>query len=103
MPLTEAATVGGLKQCRQAQDQLEDAINGVMKAEQQLRENTREVRTFIFLILVLPCLPERLSLSLSPCLSACKIYRQPAVWSVITSCESAGANVQEKHITRYVT
>ncbi|KAI3363563.1 hypothetical protein L3Q82_012172 [Scortum barcoo] len=34
----------GLKQCQQAQDQLEDAINGVMKAEQQLRENTREVR-----------------------------------------------------------
>ncbi|XP_037321181.2 nuclear receptor coactivator 4 isoform X3 [Pungitius pungitius] len=34
----------GLKQCRLAQDQLEDAINGVMKAEQQLRENSREVR-----------------------------------------------------------
>ncbi|KAM6997753.1 nuclear receptor coactivator 4 isoform 2-T2 [Tautogolabrus adspersus] len=43
MPAAEAA-VSGLKQCRQAQDQLEDAIKGVMKAEQQLRENTREVR-----------------------------------------------------------
>ncbi|XP_076598541.1 nuclear receptor coactivator 4 isoform X2 [Chaetodon auriga] len=43
MPSVEAA-MGGLKQCRQAQDQLEDAINGVMKAEQQLRENAREVR-----------------------------------------------------------
>ncbi|XP_060896839.1 nuclear receptor coactivator 4 isoform X2 [Labrus mixtus] len=43
MPATEAA-VSGLKQCRQAQDQLEDAIKGVMKAEQQLRESTREVR-----------------------------------------------------------
>ncbi|XP_033468820.1 nuclear receptor coactivator 4 isoform X3 [Epinephelus lanceolatus] len=40
----EAAAVGELKQCQQAQDQLEEAINGVMKAEQQLRENTREVR-----------------------------------------------------------
>ncbi|TKS65127.1 Nuclear receptor coactivator 4 [Collichthys lucidus] len=39
MALAEA---GGLKQCRQAQDQLEDAISGVMKAEQLLRENTRE-------------------------------------------------------------
>nr|XP_046257689.1 nuclear receptor coactivator 4 isoform X2 [Scatophagus argus] len=38
------AAVSGLKQCRQAQDQLEDAINKVMKAEQQLKENTREVR-----------------------------------------------------------
>ncbi|KAM9344921.1 nuclear receptor coactivator 4 isoform 2-T2 [Symphorus nematophorus] len=50
MPAVEAAAVagvasgGGLKQCRQAQDQLEDAINSVMNAEQQLRENTREVR-----------------------------------------------------------
>ncbi|XP_051251660.1 nuclear receptor coactivator 4 isoform X2 [Dicentrarchus labrax] len=35
---------GGVKQCRQAQDQLEDAIDGVMRAEQQLRENAREVR-----------------------------------------------------------
>uniref|UniRef100_A0A3Q3W7D8 Nuclear receptor coactivator 4 N-terminal domain-containing protein n=1 Tax=Mola mola TaxID=94237 RepID=A0A3Q3W7D8_MOLML len=33
-----------LKLCRQAQDQLQDAINSVAKAEQQLRENTREVR-----------------------------------------------------------
>uniref|UniRef100_A0A8D3A2J9 Nuclear receptor coactivator 4 n=1 Tax=Scophthalmus maximus TaxID=52904 RepID=A0A8D3A2J9_SCOMX len=38
------AAVGGLRQCLQAQDQLEDAINCVMKAEQQLRENAREVR-----------------------------------------------------------
>ncbi|XP_070772388.1 nuclear receptor coactivator 4 [Enoplosus armatus] len=43
MPSVEASA-SGLKQCRQAQEQLEDAINGVMKAEQQLRENTREVR-----------------------------------------------------------
>ncbi|XP_026211067.1 nuclear receptor coactivator 4 isoform X2 [Anabas testudineus] len=43
MPSAEA-TESGLKLCRQAQDQLEDAINGVMKAEQQLRENAREVR-----------------------------------------------------------
>lgn len=34
----------GLNQSRQAQDQLEDAINSVMKAEQQLRENSREAR-----------------------------------------------------------
>ncbi|KAM8858733.1 nuclear receptor coactivator 4 isoform 2-T2 [Spinachia spinachia] len=44
MPLAEAAAAGGLKQCRLAQGQLEDAVNGVMKAEQQLRENSREVR-----------------------------------------------------------
>ncbi|XP_059179925.1 nuclear receptor coactivator 4 isoform X2 [Centropristis striata] len=44
MPLAEAVAAAGLKQCRQAQDQLEDAISSVMKAEQQLRENTREVR-----------------------------------------------------------
>ncbi|XP_040906000.1 nuclear receptor coactivator 4 isoform X2 [Toxotes jaculatrix] len=44
MPPAEAAA-GGLKQCRQAQGQLDDAINGVMKAEQQLRENAREVRS----------------------------------------------------------
>ncbi|XP_041644760.1 nuclear receptor coactivator 4 isoform X2 [Cheilinus undulatus] len=44
MPTAEAA-VSGLKQCRQAQDQLEDAIRGVMKAEQQLRENSRKVRS----------------------------------------------------------
>uniref|UniRef100_G3PFB0 Nuclear receptor coactivator 4 N-terminal domain-containing protein n=1 Tax=Gasterosteus aculeatus aculeatus TaxID=481459 RepID=G3PFB0_GASAC len=44
MPQAEAAAVAGLKQCRLAQDQLEDAVNGVMKAEQQLRENSREVR-----------------------------------------------------------
>ncbi|XP_035028992.1 nuclear receptor coactivator 4 isoform X2 [Hippoglossus stenolepis] len=38
------AAAGGLKQCWQAQGQLEDAINSVLKAEQQLRENVREVR-----------------------------------------------------------
>ncbi|CAJ1066520.1 nuclear receptor coactivator 4 isoform X2 [Xyrichtys novacula] len=43
MPSAEAA-VSGLKQCRQAQEQLEDAISRVAKAEQQLRDNTREVR-----------------------------------------------------------
>ncbi|XP_074531470.1 nuclear receptor coactivator 4 isoform X2 [Halichoeres trimaculatus] len=43
MPSTEAAA-SGLKQCRQAQEQLEDAISRVTKAEQQLRENAREVR-----------------------------------------------------------
>ncbi|XP_029962758.1 nuclear receptor coactivator 4 isoform X2 [Salarias fasciatus] len=32
-------------QCQQAQEELEDAINAVMKAEQQLRENAREVRS----------------------------------------------------------
>ncbi|CAN9499540.1 unnamed protein product [Ophioblennius macclurei] len=32
-------------QCRQAQGELEDAIGAVMKAEQQLRENAREVRS----------------------------------------------------------
>lgn len=41
------AAASGLKQCKQAQDQLEDAISGVMKAEQQLRGNAREVSTFI--------------------------------------------------------
>ncbi|XP_036979058.1 nuclear receptor coactivator 4 isoform X2 [Acanthopagrus latus] len=41
---SEVAASGSLKQCRLAQDQLEDAINSVMKAEQQLRENSREVR-----------------------------------------------------------
>ncbi|XP_023258394.1 nuclear receptor coactivator 4 isoform X1 [Seriola lalandi dorsalis] len=46
MPSVEAAAAAsGLKQCRQAQGQLEDAINGVTKAEQQLRENAREVRS----------------------------------------------------------
>ncbi|XP_041866207.1 nuclear receptor coactivator 4 isoform X2 [Melanotaenia boesemani] len=47
MPLMEAEVVpaSGLNQCQQAQDQLENAINGVMKAEQQLRENAREVRS----------------------------------------------------------
>ncbi|XP_044069481.1 nuclear receptor coactivator 4 isoform X2 [Siniperca chuatsi] len=43
MPSAEASA-SGMKQCQLAQDQLEDAISGVMKAEQQLRENTREVR-----------------------------------------------------------
>lgn len=42
MPTVEAA-VGTLKMCQQAQDQLQNAINTVVKAEQQLRENTREV------------------------------------------------------------
>ncbi|XP_072246564.1 LOW QUALITY PROTEIN: nuclear receptor coactivator 4 [Leuresthes tenuis] len=39
------AVASGRKQCQQAQDQLEDAITGVLKAEQQLRENVREVRS----------------------------------------------------------
>ncbi|KAG7456422.1 hypothetical protein JOB18_034763 [Solea senegalensis] len=43
MPASVEAS-GGLKLCRQAQTQLEEAVNSVMKAEQQLRENTREVR-----------------------------------------------------------
>lgn len=38
------ATAGTLKVCLQAQDQLQNAINTVVKAEQELRENTREVR-----------------------------------------------------------
>uniref|UniRef100_A0A3B4EXF5 Nuclear receptor coactivator 4 n=1 Tax=Pundamilia nyererei TaxID=303518 RepID=A0A3B4EXF5_9CICH len=41
----EVLAASGLKQCQQAQDQLEDAIGAVMKAEQQLRENAREVRS----------------------------------------------------------
>ncbi|XP_073338361.1 nuclear receptor coactivator 4 isoform X2 [Pagrus major] len=41
---SETSASGSLKQCRLAQDQLEDAINSVTKAEQQLRENSREVR-----------------------------------------------------------
>ncbi|KAM4591236.1 nuclear receptor coactivator 4 isoform 2-T2 [Odontesthes bonariensis] len=40
-----ATAAGGLRQCQQAQDQLEDAVSGVLKAEQQLRENVREVRS----------------------------------------------------------
>lgn len=43
MPMVEA-TAGTLKVCLQAQDQLQNAINTVVKAEQELRENTREVR-----------------------------------------------------------
>lgn len=43
MPSAEAAASGVIL-CQQAHDQLEDAITGVMKAEQQLRENAREVR-----------------------------------------------------------
>ncbi|XP_069394254.1 nuclear receptor coactivator 4 [Paralichthys olivaceus] len=39
------AAAGGLKQCWQAQGQLEDAINSVLKAERQLTENVREVRS----------------------------------------------------------
>uniref|UniRef100_A0A3P9MDQ2 Nuclear receptor coactivator 4 n=1 Tax=Oryzias latipes TaxID=8090 RepID=A0A3P9MDQ2_ORYLA len=38
-----AAVPGGLKQCRQAQEQLDSAISSVLRAEQQLRENAREV------------------------------------------------------------
>lgn len=38
------ATAGTLKVCLQAQDQLQNAINTVVKAEQELRENTQEVR-----------------------------------------------------------
>ncbi|XP_030012049.1 nuclear receptor coactivator 4 isoform X2 [Sphaeramia orbicularis] len=43
MPVAEV-TLSGMNQCKQAQDQLEEAISGVLKAEQQLRENAREVR-----------------------------------------------------------
>ncbi|CAG05121.1 unnamed protein product, partial [Tetraodon nigroviridis] len=43
MPPVEAP-VGTLMMCQQAQDQLQNAINTVVRAEQQLRENTREVR-----------------------------------------------------------
>ncbi|KAM6915825.1 nuclear receptor coactivator 4 [Xenentodon cancila] len=45
MPSSEVTVAGELKQCQQAQDQLENAITGVLKAEQQLRENAREVRS----------------------------------------------------------
>ncbi|XP_006806941.1 nuclear receptor coactivator 4 [Neolamprologus brichardi] len=41
----EGLAASGFKQCQQAQDQLEDTIGAVMKAEQQLRENAREVRS----------------------------------------------------------
>lgn len=41
--------MGTLKMCQQAQDQLQNAINTVVKAEQQLRENTREVRNVTLL------------------------------------------------------
>ncbi|XP_047207616.1 nuclear receptor coactivator 4 isoform X1 [Girardinichthys multiradiatus] len=44
MSPTEAA-MSSLKLCLQAQDQLENAIGGVLMAEQQLRENAREVRS----------------------------------------------------------
>uniref|UniRef100_A0A3B5QA38 Nuclear receptor coactivator 4 n=1 Tax=Xiphophorus maculatus TaxID=8083 RepID=A0A3B5QA38_XIPMA len=37
------AAVSSMKLCQEAQDQLEDAIGSVLKAEQQLRDNTREV------------------------------------------------------------
>lgn len=40
---SEVLAASGLKQCQQVQDQLEDAIGAVIKAEQQLRENAREV------------------------------------------------------------
>lgn len=50
MPSVVAAA-GGLTLCQQAQDQLQDAISSVTKAEQQLRENTREVRTLLLVCL----------------------------------------------------
>uniref|UniRef100_A0A3B3YVH2 Nuclear receptor coactivator 4 N-terminal domain-containing protein n=1 Tax=Poecilia mexicana TaxID=48701 RepID=A0A3B3YVH2_9TELE len=37
------AAVSSMKLCQEAQDQLEDAIGSVLKAEQQLRDNAREV------------------------------------------------------------
>ncbi|XP_027862104.1 nuclear receptor coactivator 4 isoform X1 [Xiphophorus couchianus] len=39
------AAVSSMKLCQEAQDQLEDAIGSVLKAEQQLRDNAREVRS----------------------------------------------------------
>lgn len=51
MPTMEVAT-GSLKLCQQAQDQLLEAIDSVLKAEQQLRENTREVRKVFHLHLL---------------------------------------------------
>ncbi|MEQ2188991.1 hypothetical protein GOODEAATRI_020549 [Goodea atripinnis] len=44
------AAVSSLKLCLQAQDQLESAIGGVLMAEQQLRENAREVSVYIVLL-----------------------------------------------------
>ncbi|KAK5854453.1 hypothetical protein PBY51_015520 [Eleginops maclovinus] len=41
---SKVTRMGGLQQCQQAQDQLLDAIRGVTRAEQQLRESSREVR-----------------------------------------------------------
>ncbi|XP_069544657.1 nuclear receptor coactivator 4 [Brachyistius frenatus] len=43
MALAEATS--GQKLCQHAHDQLEDAIRAVMKVEQQLRDNAREVRS----------------------------------------------------------
>lgn len=64
MPSVEAAA-SGLKQCLLAQDQLEGAISSVMKAEQQLRDNAREVSIFIILLLfIMLCLPVYLSVYL---------------------------------------
>lgn len=50
---SEVAAASGMKQVQQAQEQLENAINGVLKAEQQLRENTREV-SLLFISLLHP-------------------------------------------------
>lgn len=56
MPSADMVTTG-LKQCQQAQDQLEDAISGVMNAEQELRQNAREVRTIILYVCLTRPLP----------------------------------------------
>ena len=36
----------GAQQCEEARGQLQEAISGVMRAESQLRDNGREVRTW---------------------------------------------------------
>lgn len=69
MPTAEAAT-GTLKVCQQAQDQLQNAINTVVKAEQQLRENTREVRN----VTLLSCTFVKISIFIVKFLNISKIY-----------------------------
>lgn len=44
-----------LKQCFHARMQLEEAIAGVMKAETQLKGNSREVRDILLALCLQPC------------------------------------------------
>lgn len=64
-----------LRQCVQARTQLEEAIAGVVKAEAQLRGNSREVREFKHVLNLLLTVHVRplivLILSVRPVLSHC--------------------------------